>query len=125
MILGIGIDIVQVKRIQKAFERNGERFKNRVFTEIEQDYCSGNSLPFESYAARFAVKEAVFKAFGCGWNECGGLTSIEVINNDRKRPYIVLHGKAEEFAVTLNVKNIFVSISHDGDISVAVVVLEG
>ena len=124
MIFGVGIDIVQIGRIKKAIELYGERFKNRIFTEREQVYCSGKAYSFESYAARFAVKEAVFKALGKRWDQCGGYTSVEVINDEYRRPHIVFHDKAGEFAGSDKVKNVFVSITHDADISAAVVVLE-
>ena len=124
MILGVGIDIVQIGRIKKAIELYGERFKNRIFTKREQVYCSGKAYSFESYAARFAVKEAVFKALGKRWDQCGGYTSVEVINDEYRRPHIVFHDQAEEFTGSSEVKNVFVSITHDADISAAVVVLE-
>ena len=124
MIFGVGIDIVQIGRIKKAIERYGERFKNRIFTGREQAYCSEKVFTFESYAARFAVKEAAFKALGRGWDECGGFTSIEVINDEHNRPYIIFHGRAEQYIGSINVKHVFVSITHDADISAAVVVIE-
>ena len=89
MILGIGIDIVHVTRIKNALERYGERFKRKVFTLNEQEYCTGESS-FERYAARFAVKEAAFKALGKGWDECGGFTSVEVVNDNNGRPKIII-----------------------------------
>ena len=124
MILGVGIDIVSVKRIKNSIERYGERFIRRVFTEIEQEYCSGKAYPFDSYAGRFAVKEAAFKALGRGWDECGGFTSVEVTNRESGPPQIVFHGKAKEFANSINIKKIIVSITHDANISAAVVILE-
>ena len=125
MIIGVGIDIVRIERIKRTFERYGNRFRNRIFTENEQVYCSQKAHPFESYAARFAVKEAVFKALGMGWDECGGFTSVEVINGEYRQPRVLLHGKARKNADSKDVVNLFTSLTHDGDVAVAVVVLEG
>jgi len=124
MILGIGIDIVHVERIKKAIERYGKRFIDRVFTEKEQAYCNEKANPFESYAARFAVKEAVFKALGKGWDECGGFTSVEIINNDLGRPDIVFNDKAGKYTEIITSASVFVSITHDAGVTAAVVVLE-
>ena len=124
MIIGIGIDIVQLERIRKTIERYGNRFKNRIFTEKEQLYCSGKNSSIESYAARFAVKEAAFKALGKGWDQCGGFRSVEVVSDEHNQPRILFYGKAREFAINANVKKSFVSMTHDADISAAIVVLE-
>ncbi len=125
MIIGIGMDISQVERMERAISRRGSRFRNRVFTPGEQAYCDRKSYPYESYAARFAVKEAAFKALGHGWSECGGYTSVEVASMESGKPGIVLHGLAREFAEHLGVRNLFVTITHDAGISAAVVILEG
>ncbi|MBT4483089.1 MAG: holo-ACP synthase [Candidatus Latescibacteria bacterium] len=124
MIIGIGIDIVPLDRIRKAIERYGDRFKNRIFTENEQVYCSGKNTSIESYAARFAVKEAAFKALGKGWDQCGGFRSVEVVADEHSKPHVLLYGKAREFALNANMKNSFVSMTHDADISAAIVVFE-
>ena len=125
MIIGIGIDIVHIDRIKQAIDRYGRRFTDRVFTKDEQRYCNARHEPFESYAARFAAKEAAFKAIGRGWDECGGFTSAEVVSDQMKRPSLVLHGTAKQFAAELAVKNVFVSLTHHAGISAAVVVIEG
>lgn len=125
MIVGIGMDIAQVERMERAIGRRGVRFKDRVFTPGEQAYCDRKSYPWESYAARFAVKEAAFKALGHGWSECGGYTSVEVVSEKSGKPGIALHGRARDFAERLGVKNLFVTITHDAGLSAAVVVLEG
>ena len=124
MIIGIGIDIIRAERIKKAIERHGARFTDRVFTPGELSYCSVKKEPYESLAARFSVKEAAFKALGKGWDECGGFTSVEVISNQRKKPDVILHGKAKKIANSINVNNIYVSITHDSGISAAVVIME-
>ena len=124
MIIGIGIDILKVERIEKAIGRHGARFTNRVFTHGEQAYCSGKKNRYESLAARFSVKEAAFKALGRGWDECGGFTSVEVVSDSNRRPSIVFHGRAKKIADSLHVKNAFVTITHDSGVAAAVVVLE-
>jgi len=124
MIAGIGIDIIRAGRIKEAIDRHGKRFTDRVFTQYEQEYCLSKRDAFESLAARFSVKEAVFKALGRGWDECEGFTSVEVVSDSNHRPHVVLHGKAKHFADSLGVHHIFVTITHDGGISGAVVILE-
>ena len=125
MIIGIGIDVVRIWRIEKILERYGDRFLNRVFTWGEQEYCSQSTNPLERYAGSFAAKEASFKALGRGWDECDGFTSVEVCHSETKRPSISLHKMAKIFAETMNVRNIFVSITHDVGIASAVVLLDG
>ena len=124
MIIGIGIDIVNVDRIKSSIERFGHHFLRRVYTSEEQRYCNGKSSSAESYAAGFAVKEAAFKALGRGWDECGGFTSVEVVSDSNNRPSVVFHGRAKEIYRRLAVSSEFVSISHDSGMAAAVVVLE-
>lgn len=124
MIIGIGIDIIKVGRIEKAIIRHGARFTRRVFTHGELTYCSEKKNRYESLAARFSVKEAAFKALRRGWDECGGFTSVEVVSDSNRRPSIAFHGKAKHYAESLNVTNAFVTITHDSGIAAAVVVLE-
>lgn len=121
MIAGIGTDIIEIARVKKSVER--EHFKNRVYTKIEQDYCeSRGSQSAASYAARFAAKEAFFKAMGTGINTA--LTEVEIINDDGGQPKIFLHGKAETFAKKIGVEKIFVSLSHSREFATAIVVIE-
>lgn len=124
MIFGIGIDLVSVKRVEAAILRYGRRFSQRVFTPGELDYLVLRKRSYESYAARFAVKEAAFKALGRGWDQCGGFTSVEVISADSGRPEIAFHGKALAFAQEAGIKRAHVTITHDGGMAAAVVVLE-
>ena len=124
MISGIGIDILKVDRIKTAIDRHGKKFTDRVFTRNEQEYCIAKSNTYESLAARFSVKEAAFKSLGRGWDECGGFTSVEVVSDDRNRPSIVFHGRAKQFADSLNIQNVYVSITHHAGLSAAVVILE-
>lgn len=121
MILGIGTDIVEIERVKKAVER--EHFKNRVYTKIEQNYCeSRGKNSAASYAARFAAKEAFFKAMGTGI--IFSLTEIEIINNADGQPEIFLYGKTADFVEEKGVEKFFVSLSHSLEYATAVVVLE-
>lgn len=124
MICGIGIDISQVERIRRAHKKFGERFLDRIYTAVEQSYCLRKKFPYESLAARFAVKEAAFKALGHGWSACGGYRAVEVINEPTGRPTLRFYGKALEYADLLAVDRSFVTITHDAGVSAAVVVLE-
>ncbi len=124
MILGIGMDIIETGRIERATLRLGDRFLSRVFTPSERNYCMGKSTPWNSLAARFAAKEAAFKALGRGWPDCGGYTSVEVLMDDNGRPGLDFHGRAGMIAQILGVRNALVSLTHDGGCSAAVVILE-
>jgi holo-[acyl-carrier protein] synthase len=121
MIVGVGVDIVDVKRIRAALEspRTGERFRARVFTPEEVAYCSQRRSGHESFAARFAAKEAVMKALGhaYGWRE------IEVTRTDGP-PGIRLHGRAREQAAALGIRRISLSLSHTGALAIAHVIAE-
>lgn len=124
MIIGIGTDIVSIPRIEKAVERFGERFINKVFTDKEAIVCKVKKDQASHLAARFAAKEAVLKALGTGISNGIGFKDVEVFREHGKRPEIILHGKGKETAGTLGVKNIHLSISHDAGLAVAFVVIE-
>ncbi len=107
-MLAVGVDIIEVARIERSIEKLGQRFLDRIFTNQEQAYCEGRP---ERLAGRFAVKEAVGKALGIGigdvrWQE------IEVINDPRGRPTLTLHGEAKELAVSLGLRSWSISMSH-------------
>jgi holo-[acyl-carrier protein] synthase len=123
MILGAGTDIIEVERIRKNIA-NGSRFKEKVFSKNEIDYCEKKSNKAESYAARFAAKEAFFKALGTGWRDGMSFNEVEIMNNELGQPQMNLYGKAKEIAETKNVTNIHVSISHIKEIATSVVILE-
>ena len=121
MILGIGTDIVEIERVRKSVERIF--FKQKVFTPAEQNYCeSRGKQSAASYAARFAAKEAVFKALGTGIFT--KLTEVEILNNSQGKPEIFLHGKAELYAKKIGVEKIFLTLSHSKDFAIAVALLE-
>lgn len=121
MILGIGTDIIEIERVRRAVSR--QHFKIKVFTMNEQNYCESRGLQSAaSYAARFAAKEAFFKALGTGIFT--DLTEVEIINNDAGQPQIFLYGKAKDFATKLQVEKISVSLSHCREFATAFVTLE-
>lgn len=124
MIVGTGVDVAEVNRIRESIERFGERFLRRVFTEGEVEYCERKASRFESYAARFAAKEAGMKALGTGWNHGVRWRDIEVVRPRGQRPTIKFHGQAAAFAEKLGTKNISLSITHTRDQALAHVILE-
>src|SRR5262252_2948720 len=124
MIIGTGIDIAEVPRIREAIERHGERFIKRVFTEGEIEYCESKANRMESYAARFAAKEAGMKAIGTGWNHGVRWRDIEVVRPKGQRPTIQFHGQAAAFAQKLGTKNVALSITHTREQALAHVILE-
>ena len=124
MIYGIGIDLVKVGRIREALERWGERFQNKVFTPGEVHYCGQKKNPSPNFAARFAAKEAFVKALGIGIRRGVHWKDVEVQRGPLGRPVLKLHGRAVEICGKEKIKGLFLSITHDGDYSGAVVVLE-
>jgi holo-[acyl-carrier protein] synthase len=124
MIVGTGIDIAEVGRIRASVERFGERFLHRVFTEGEIRYCEGKANRFESYAARFAAKEAAMKALGTGWNHGIRWRDVEVVRPKGQRPTLQFYGLAAELARKMGAKNIALSITHTSEQALANVILE-
>jgi holo-[acyl-carrier protein] synthase len=124
MIVGTGIDIVEVSRIAAAVERFGERFLNRVFTASEIRYCQSKQNAMERFAARFAAKEAGLKAIGTGWGRGVTWQDAEVGREPGGRPIICYSGKAAEFAAKLGVRRASLSLSHTAEQAIAQVILE-
>jgi holo-[acyl-carrier protein] synthase len=124
MIVGTGVDIAEVDRIRESIESFGDRFLNRVFTEGEIEYCERKASRFESYAARFAAKEAGMKALGTGWNHGVRWRDIEVVRPKGQRPTIQFHGQAAAVAEKLGAKNVALSITHTREQALAHVILE-
>lgn len=121
MIWGIGIDIIEVERIDKAV--SNERFLNKVFTEHERQYCETRGChKGQSYAARFAAKEAFVKALGTGLRN-GTLKEIEIINNELGQPQIILNGWFAEYINDNHINVICVSLSHTKSYAAANVLL--
>jgi holo-[acyl-carrier protein] synthase len=124
MICGTGVDIAETSRIERSIERHGERFTKKIFTPAEIAYCDKFKNRAERYAARFAAKEAVFKALGTGWREGIRWLDVEVIHQPSGKPELVLTGRALEVARALRVTRMSVSISHSDRYVVALVIFE-
>lgn len=122
MIYGIGVDIVKVERIKEAVERWGERFLRRVFTPGEIAYCYKKKNPFLSLSARFAAKEAFIKAAGS--SKGISLADIEVRNSEGGVPFISVENKLKEFLAANSLSRTHLSLSHEKDYAVALVVIE-
>jgi holo-[acyl-carrier protein] synthase len=125
MIVGTGVDLCEVRRIEKAIQSShGQRLVERVFTEREIAYSQRRTNPYERYAARFAAKEAGMKALGTGWRNGIAWRDFEVANLPSGRPTLRLSGKAAEIARKLGVTNIALSITHTAEQAMAMVILE-
>ena len=124
MILGSGIDLVEIDRIQNSLDKFGERFLDRVYTKAEQAYCLRKHNAAENLAARFAAKEAAAKALGTGINHGIAWREIEVQSAPGGRPSLQFHGRAAEFAKRMGVENTALSLTHSRSTAMASVVLE-
>jgi holo-[acyl-carrier protein] synthase len=124
-VLGIGIDLVEVARLEQSITRQGERFLRRVFTVDEIAYCSAMKSSGPNYAARFAAKEAVAKAFGTGLGAQLSFQDIEVRRKASGEPYVVLHGEGAKLARRRRVRQIVLSLSHTARYAVAQVLISG
>jgi holo-[acyl-carrier protein] synthase len=125
MILGTGIDIIEVARIASSFERFGERFANRILLPDEIAYCLGHKNPAPFLAARFAAKEAISKAFGTGIGAALGWQDMEIRRKESGEPFVILHGKGEKLFSTRGASQLLVSLSHTEHYAAATAVLEG
>jgi len=124
MIVGIGIDLVKIARIEKAGSSH-PGFMDRVFTATEREYCDRQKYPAQHYAARFASKEAVLKAFGTGMTAGMKWTDIEVLHGEGGGPIVNLFGAARDLADLKGVRQVLLSYSHDEGYAVAQAVLVG
>jgi holo-[acyl-carrier protein] synthase len=122
MILGLGTDLVAISRVEEMLSRHGERFLHRVFTVPEQSDCLGRARPAPHLAARLAAKEATMKALGTGWGLGVRWQDVEVQSGGTTPPSLRLGGVAKERAEALGIRQALVSLSHDGDYAIAVVV---
>ena len=125
MIVAIGIDLVEIARIEEVFARRGDRFRARVFTDDEISYCEHRASKFASYAARFAAKEATMKALGTGWSDGVGWMDIEVVSGPNGAPALQLHRRALERLREIGATKAHVSLTHSGSLAMAEVLLEG
>ena len=124
MIVGIGIDVAEVKRIRAVIESQGARFLRRVFTPDEVAYCEQFRNKYERYAGRFAAKEAGMKALGTGWSRGVRWVDVEVVRQRGGRPTLELKGEARKIADGLGVKHVALSITHTVEQAIAQVIFE-
>ena len=124
MILGIGIDIIEVARVAASHEKFGGRFLNRILHPAEIAYCLSHKNPAPFLAARFAGKEAISKAFGTGIGAALGWHDMEICRKESGEPFVVLHGKGKELQEKRNARAVLISLSHTQVHATAVAVLE-
>src|ERR1051326_7530392 len=124
MILGIGIDLIEVQRIEASYEKFGERFLTRILLPGEISYCLSHKKPGPFLAARFAAKEAISKAFGTGIGAELGWQDMEGCRRGTGEPYVVLHGKGKILFERRRAKNLLISLSHTQVHATAITVLE-
>jgi len=124
VIIGLGLDIAEIDRIEAAIARHGAPFLERVYTAREVAYCESHKGKFERYAARFAAKEAAMKALGTGWRHGVRWRDIEVVREASGKPTLLLEGATRQIADRLGVKNIALTITHSGNFALAQVIFE-
>ena len=124
MILGTGIDIIEVARIQASHEKFGERFANRILLPDEIAYCLSHKNPGPFLAARFAAKEAISKAFGTGIGAQLAWQDMEIRRKESGEPFVVLHGKGKKLFQSRRAKRLLISLSHTANYAAATAVLE-
>ncbi len=125
MILGTGIDLIEVARIASSFEKFGQRFVNRVLVADEIAYCLTHKNPAPFLAVRFAAKEAVSKAFGTGIGAQLGWQDMEIRRKESGEPFVVLHGKGQELFVARGARHLHISLTHTENYAAATAILEG
>jgi len=125
VILGIGIDIIEVARIRASHEKFGGRFVNRILVPGEIAYCLSHKDPAPFLAARFAAKEAISKAFGTGIGAQLGWQDMEIRRKESGEPFVVLHDGGKKLFETRQAKRLLVSISHTDNYAAVTAVLEG
>lgn len=124
MIVGLGLDIAEIDRIEAAITRHGAPILERLYTPAEVAYCESHRNKFERYAGRFAAKEAAMKALGTGWRRGVRWRDIEIVREPSGKPSLALKGAAKRIADGLGVKNISVTITHSGNLALAEVIFE-
>ena len=125
VVLGIGIDLVEIVRIKRAIERWGARFEKRIFTVQEIDYCSQTEIGFQRFAARFAAKEATLKALGTGLVGDMRWHDVEVMSYSSGQPHLQLSGSVANCANQMGVSHMLLSLSHTENYAIANVILLG
>ncbi|MBC8033798.1 MAG: holo-ACP synthase [Chitinophagaceae bacterium] len=123
MIAGVGVDMIEVDRVATRIEKEAG-FRELVYSKGEIEYCETKTRKFEHYAARFAAKEAFFKALGTGWVAGTAFNEIEIVHNEQGKPKINLLGLTADSSVVQEISKISVSLSHLKTIATAIVILE-
>lgn len=123
ILLGLGCDVIEVRRIREVLERHGERFLDRVFTEEERAYCSGKPHPFQHYAARWAAKEAISKTFTTGIGAELGWKSMSIYHGARAEPLVRFDEKGAALLARVGATHVLVSLSHTETAAMAVAAL--
>jgi holo-[acyl-carrier protein] synthase len=124
MIYGIGVDLVDIRRMERVIKKWGDRFIGRVFTPGEMEICYARSSPSSAFSLRFAAKEAFAKAIGLGMKKGVRWRDIEVFHFPQGRPGLKVHGRSSELCKKEKISGFHLSLSDEGDYGVAVVVLE-
>jgi holo-[acyl-carrier protein] synthase len=124
MIVGIGLDLVEVPRLARALANHGERFEQRIYTARERADCDRRADRTQALAARFAAKEACLKALGTGWSGGVSFRQVEVVRSDGGRPTLRLDGPAADRAAGLGVRAFHLTLTHEPGIAAALVILE-
>jgi holo-[acyl-carrier protein] synthase len=124
VIVGLGLDISEIDRIEAALTRHGLAILKRLYTAQEVAYCESHKNKFERYAGRFAAKEASMKALGTGWSRGVRWRDIEVVRQPSGKPTLRLAGVALQIAEGMGVKNISLTITHSGNLALAEVIFE-
>ncbi len=124
MIDAVGIDLVDISRIEGIRDKWKIKFLERVYSDREIEYCESKAAPAQHYAARFAVKEAFLKCLGIGMAGGVNLKDIEVVNDKRGKPELKIQGKSKDYVRSRDVKNTHVSISHTDRLATAIVIIE-
>ncbi|MEW6517611.1 MAG: holo-ACP synthase [candidate division FCPU426 bacterium] len=125
MVIGVGLDIQEIARLERAIERSGAAFLRKTFTPAEIAYCRRQKRSGQHFCGRFCAKEAFFKALGTGWARGVKWTEVEVVRNRTGRPQLRLSGRAQELSRRAGVKRNWLSLSHSYGYAAATVVLEG
>jgi holo-[acyl-carrier protein] synthase len=123
MIAGLGIDLIEVERVASSISKEAG-FRELVFSKKEIDYCEAKTNKFQHYAARFAAKEAFFKAIGTGWMGGTAFNEVEITNDEKGRPELVLLGATKKSLVSWGIIKISLSLSHLATVASAVVIIE-
>lgn len=123
IVLGVGCDIVEVSRVRGVIERQGDRFLERVFTAEEREYCRAHAHPFPHYAARFAAKEAISKAFTTGIGAHVGWRTAWIVHGSRREPLVRLDDRGQALLQSVGATGVLVSLSHTEALAIAVAAL--